>query len=212
MIETPRTGVRFVFTNLTDPSRADDFGAWYDSYGAALTRPGFLINNFRFENPSAAGTDRDPRFAAVYDIVTPDPAEAWPATETSPNYPRSLFDDPRSLLVSPAFRGSYALVRSLQTPRGHGALTGIYVALTDGDDDISRHRWPERILQTGFYYAASRYRLIEGNPEPAPWLDILETDQPDPLDAFPHAVKAGPPDASDRRGCAGSFQLVSAYP
>src|SRR5258706_577765 len=71
-----RTGVRFVLSNAADPSRADEYSAWYDTYGAGITRPGFLANAFRFENPSAAGNDDDPRYAAIYDIVTPDPATA----------------------------------------------------------------------------------------------------------------------------------------
>ena len=99
-----RTGVRFVLSNAADPSRADEYSAWYDTYGAGITRPGFLANAFRFENPSAAGNDDDPRYAAIYDIVTPDPATAWPSTEGSPDYPTYLFDDPRSVLVAPALR------------------------------------------------------------------------------------------------------------
>src|SRR5438128_2233397 len=31
-----RTGVRFVLTNPTDPSHADDYGAWYDDYESAI--------------------------------------------------------------------------------------------------------------------------------------------------------------------------------
>jgi hypothetical protein len=76
-----RTGVRFVLTNVTDPDRADEYSAWYDAYENAIIRPGLLANAFRFENPNAAGTPADPRYAAIYDIVSADPASAWPATE-----------------------------------------------------------------------------------------------------------------------------------
>src|SRR5260370_35154168 len=78
MYGVERTGVRFVLSNAADPSRADEYSAWYDTYGAGITHPGFLANAFRFENPGAAGNDDDPRYAAIYDIVTPDPATAWP--------------------------------------------------------------------------------------------------------------------------------------
>ena len=71
-----RTGIRLVLTNAADPSRADAYSAWYDDYERAIIRPGLLANAFRFENANAAGTASDPRFAAVYDIVTPDPASA----------------------------------------------------------------------------------------------------------------------------------------
>jgi hypothetical protein len=79
--------VRFVLTNATDPSRADEYGAWYDDYENAIIHPGLLANAFRFENPNAAGIPTDPRYAAIYDVVSPDPASAWPQTENSPDYP-----------------------------------------------------------------------------------------------------------------------------
>ena len=60
MYGVERTGVRFVLSNAADPSRADEYSAWYDTYGAGITRPGFLANAFRFENPGAAGNDDDP--------------------------------------------------------------------------------------------------------------------------------------------------------
>src|SRR3954449_12157113 len=88
-----RTGVRFVLTNATDPSRADDYGAWYDDYEKAIIRPGLIANAFRFENPNASGTPTDPRYATIYDIVSRNPASARPATENSRSYPRHLFDD-----------------------------------------------------------------------------------------------------------------------
>lgn len=122
-----RTGVRFVLTNAADPSRADDYSAWYDDYERAIIRPGLLANAFRFENPNAAGTASDPRYAAVYDVVSPDPASAWSDTENSPNYPRQLFDDPRSRLVVPALRASYALTGSLEIDHDHRALTGVHI-------------------------------------------------------------------------------------
>jgi len=41
-----RTGVRFVLTNATDPSRAADYSAWYDIYEKAIIRPGLIANAF----------------------------------------------------------------------------------------------------------------------------------------------------------------------
>ncbi len=198
MHRVERTGVRFVLSNAADPSRADEYSAWYDTYGAGITRPGFLANAFRFENPSAAGNDDDPRYAAIYDIVTPDPATAWPSTEGSP-----------------ALRASYALVGSLETPGAHGALTGAYIVLTDGADEASRERWAAAVLETGLFYAASRFRIIEGSPEPPDWLEVFETDQQDPLTAYARSLEAlAPrlPAAEIRQRNSGSFRLVSVYP
>jgi hypothetical protein len=155
------------------------------------------------------------RDAAIYDIVTPDPATAWPATEASSDYPTSLFEDPRSALVSPVLRASYALVGEQETPGEHGALTGLYIALADGADDTSRQQSAARVLATKLFYSASRFRIIEGDPEPPEWLEIFETDQRDPLNAHAQSLdKLTPwlPDAEIQPRRSGSFRLVSAYP
>ena len=118
-----RTGVRFVLTNVTDPSHVDDYSAWYDNSENAIIRLGVIANAFRFENPDAAGTEPDPRYAALYDLVTPDPASAWPAIENSPEYPTYLFADPRSKLVAPTLRGSYAMTGSIEADNDRQSLT-----------------------------------------------------------------------------------------
>jgi hypothetical protein len=214
MFRMLRTGVRLVMTNPADPRRVEDYAAWYDAYASALTGPGFLANAFRFENSAAAGTEDDPRFVAVYDIVTSDPAIAWPQTVGSPQYPTPMFDDPRSTLVAPAFRASYALVGSQDSGADSGPLSGVHIALTDGGDDTGRQQWAARVLGTGQFYAASRFRLIEGFPDPAEWLEIWETDQPDPRAAYTGALRALGPELPDdavrsRRGA--DFHLVNAY-
>ncbi|MCU1527856.1 MAG: hypothetical protein JWP75_1619 [Frondihabitans sp.] len=76
MSETPRTGVRFVLTNSTDPDRLTDFRTWYDTYAHAPTTIRKLRTADRFENDTAAGTDNDPRFLALYNIRSTDPAAA----------------------------------------------------------------------------------------------------------------------------------------
>jgi hypothetical protein len=183
-----RTGVRFVLTNPSDPSRLDEFSDWYDTYSAALTVPGYLANDVHFENPDASGEGNSPRYATIYDIVSPDPATAWPDTEHSPAYPTHLFSDPRAKLVSPALRASYALVGSQLQPGQHGPLTGIHVILSDGGGDTERQHREAQILQTGLFYSAARFRIIEGSPGPAGWLEVFETDDPDPLHAYPRAT------------------------
>jgi hypothetical protein len=208
-----RTGVRFVFTNVTDPGRADDYSAWYDDYENAIIRPGLIANAFRFENPNAAATPTDPRYAAIYDIVSPDPASAWPAIENSRDYPRYLFDDPRSRLVAPALRGSYALT-GLETVGDHDDLTGVHIILSDGGTDTLREQRAAALLKTGFFYGASRSRLIEGSPEPPEWLEVFETDLQDPLTAYARAcdaLGAPPPPDGVRQRSSRPFVLVAAH-
>jgi hypothetical protein len=209
-----RTGVRFVLRNTADPSRADDYSAWCDDYESAIIRPGLIANAFRFENPNAAGTETDPRYAAVYDIVSPDPASAWPDTENSPDYPRYLFDDERSRLVVPVLRGSYALTGSLEIDNDHGVLTGIHIILSDGGTDSVRAQRAAVLLETGFFYGASRFRVIEGSPEPPACLDVFETDLQDPLSAYARAcdaLAAQTPAGGVRERSSHSFGLVAVH-
>jgi hypothetical protein len=209
-----RTGIRFVLTNAADASRTDDYNAWYDAYERAIIRPGLIADAFRFENPNAAGTTSDPRYAAVYDIVSRDPGSAWPATENSPDYPRYLFDDPRSRLVVPALRASYALTASLEVDNDHRVLTGVHIILSDGATDIVRARRAAALLETGFFYGASRFRIIEGSPKPPAWLEIFETDLQDPLTAYARAFAAlvsQPPAAGVRQRSSHPFALVAAH-
>jgi hypothetical protein len=184
MYGVKRTGVRLVLSNTADPARADDTTAWYNTYAAAITHPSLLVNAHRFENVTAAGTATDPRYAEIYDIATPDPADAWPATQALPDYPTSLFDDPRSQLVVPELRGSWALVGTRERPGDQGPLTGIYVVGSNGADDTARAKRATELMRTGIFYVATRFRLIEGFPEATQWLEIFETDAADPVAAM----------------------------
>ena len=228
MYGVERTGVRVVISSPSDPDRVGDYHAWYDIYGTVVTHLGQLVNCFRFENPAAAGTEEDPRSVAIYDIVTPDPATAWPATENSERYPRYLYDDPRANLVSPSLRGSWAHVGSLAGPGSHGAVTGVHVILSEGADDAAREQWASAVLDTGLFYAASRFKLIDeparaeasaggrllSFPEPPTWLEIFETDRQDPLTAYSRTLEAlagsrRAAEIQERRG--GSFKFYSGY-
>jgi hypothetical protein len=211
MHEARRTGVRFVLTNPADPGRLGDFSGWYDTYAAALTVPGYLADAFRFENPDAIAGQNSPRYATIYDIVTSDPATAWPDTEHSPDYPTHMFSDPRARLVAPALRASYALVGSQARPGEHGPLTGIHVILSNGGDDTGRQQREAQVLQTGLFYSAARFRIIEGSPEPAEWLEVFETDARDPLDTYARATSPTPSASEIQPDLSRSFRLAHAY-
>ena len=210
MHPSSRTGVRFVLANPSDPSRLNEFNDWYDTYSAALTVPGYLANDIHFENPDASGESNSPRYATIYDIVAPDPAAAWPDTEHSPAYPTQLFSDPRAKLVSPALRASYALIGSQLQPGQHGPLTGIHVILSNGGGDTERQHREAQILQTGLFYSAARFRIIEGSPEPAEWLEVFETDDPDPLHTYLRATSHTLPASQIQPQLSESFRLAGA--
>jgi 8-hydroxy-5-deazaflavin:NADPH oxidoreductase len=208
MHPSSRTGVRFVLANPSDPSRLNEFNDWYDTYSAALTVPGYLANDIHFENPDASGGNTNPRYATIYDIVAPDPATAWPDTEHSPAYPTQLFSDPRAKLVSPALRASYALIGSQLQPGQHGPLTGIHVILSNGGGDTERQHREAQILQTGLFYSAARFRIIEGSPEPAEWLEVFETDDPDPLHTYLRTTSHTLPASQIQPQLSESFRLA----
>jgi hypothetical protein len=90
----------------------------------------------------------------------------------------------------------------------------VHVILSDGADGAAREQWASAVLDTGLFYAASRFELIEGFPEPARWLEIFETDQQDPLTAYSRTLDAL---AGSRRAAeilqrrTGSFKFYSAY-
>jgi len=205
-----RTGRRFVLPNPSDPRRLDHFKDWYDTYSAAITVPGYLANDARLENPAASRENTSPRYATTYDIVSPDPATAWPDTEHSPAYPTHLFSDPRASLVSPVLRASYALVGSQHRPGQDGPLTGIHVILSNGAGDTERQHRETQILQTGLFYSAARFRLIEGSPNPAEWLEVFETGDPDPLHAYPRAAGHTLPVPQIHAQLSQSFRLAGA--
>jgi hypothetical protein len=71
--------------------------------------------------------------------------------------------------------------RTLASPSRNSTESSASTALT------AEHR-EAQILQTGLFYSAARFRLIEGSPDPAGWLEVFETDDPDPLHAYPRAA------------------------
>ncbi|HEX3514163.1 MAG TPA: hypothetical protein VHT26_09210, partial [Trebonia sp.] len=60
------------------------------------------------------------------------------------------------------------------------------------------------------FCSAARFRIIEGSPEPAEWLEVFETDDPDPLHAYPRATSDTPPAPQTQAQLSQSFRLTSA--
>ena len=85
--------------------------------------------------------------------------------------------------------------------------TGVLVAITDNDGPMTHEefdRWYDEVhvpdvLQTGCYYAATRYESTgEGEGR---YLAVYETDWPDPIAAFEELPSPGRPHATLRRPC-----------
>jgi hypothetical protein len=66
----------------------------------------------------------------------------------------------------------------------------VHIILSEGGTDSVRQRRAAALLGTGFFYGASRFRIIEGSPEPPEWLEVFETALQDPLTAHARACDA----------------------
>jgi hypothetical protein len=111
-------------------------------------------------------------------------------------------------------RASYALTGSLEIDHDHRALTGVHIILSDESTDTVRAQRAAALVETGVFYGASRFRIIEGTPMPPAWLEIFETDLKDPLAAYARAVAAvapQPPAGEVRERSSHSFALVAAH-
>ena len=114
----------------------------------------------------------------------------------------------------PVLQGCYATTGSIETDHKHGALTGVHIILSDGGTDAGRERRAAPLLKTGFFYCASRFRIIDGSPDPPAWLEVFETDVQDALCAYIRARDAvAPHPAADgvRQRISHSFVLVAAH-
>jgi hypothetical protein len=118
---------------------------------------------------------------------------------------------PRAKLVAPALRASCALVGSQAQPGGHGPLTGIHVILSNSGGDTERQQREAQVLQTGLFYSAARFRIIEGSPEPAEWLEVFETDARDPRNAYARATSDPPSSSIIETELSESFRLAGTH-
>src|SRR3954471_21134351 len=73
-----RTGVRFVLTNATDPSRADDYSAWSDDYENAIIRPGPDRKRIPLREPRRGWDPNGPPLRGKLRHREPGSASAWP--------------------------------------------------------------------------------------------------------------------------------------
>jgi hypothetical protein len=90
----------------------------------------------------------------------------------------------------------------------------VHIILSDGGTDTVREQRAAALLKTGFFYGASRSRVIEGSPEPPAWLEVFETDLHDPLTAYARACEAlesQPPADGVRQRSSRPFVLVAAH-
>lgn len=90
----------------------------------------------------------------------------------------------------------------------------MHIILSDGGTDSVREQRAAALLKTGFVYDASRFRIIEGRPEPPEWLEVFETDLQEPLSAYARArdaLESEPAADGVRQRSSRPFVLVAAH-
>ena len=180
----PITGLRVVLSNCLDAAREAEFNDWYDVYAVDILWPRQLVNVQRYRNPARPGDAVHPRYLALYDIVTPDPALAWPQTRDHPTRPRRA----KSELLDTVLAATYKIERAMGPARS--GLTGVLAVFSDCSDvtqaDEAR-AWRERLLREGMadgvFSRASLSVNIEGVPEQPQYLNVFETTKPDAMAA-----------------------------
>jgi hypothetical protein len=175
------TGVRFVLGDCTEPGREAELDAWYDAYAADCTRPGLLVNAVRYARRAGDG----PRYAAVYDIVDADPGSAWPQTN---GHPARQFHT-RSPLLSVALKSTYRRIEPLLAIGELQLPAAIAIVLRDGPDDAEAVERVRAAVGCGGVTRATRYALVEGEPDPPGFLELYESDHFD----GPALELSGPP-------------------
>ncbi len=184
MSAPPVTGLRVVLSNCADASREAEFNAWYDAYAVDILWPRQLVNVQRYCNPARPGDALQPRYLALYDIVTPDPAIAWPETRDHPTRPRR----DKSPLLDTVLAATYKIERA--TGPARSGVTGVLAVFSDCSDaaraDEAR-AWRERLLSeamaSGVFARASLSVNVEGVPEQPQHLNVFETTRSDVMAA-----------------------------
>jgi hypothetical protein len=195
------TGVRFVLSNCAEPGREAELDEWYDAYAADCTRPGLLVNALRYVDRDAAGTDEQPRYAAVYDIVVPDVERAWPETKDHPS--REFHSS--SPLLSVALRASYRRIEPV-FPVGSAPLPQAITIVLGDDAGEGIAEFMLHVVAKGLATRATRYELVEGSPSPPRYLELYEWDGPD----APSLPLSDRPAAATR--LVGSYTRTFAHP
>jgi hypothetical protein len=201
------TGVRLVLSNCAEPGREPELDNWYNDYAADCTRPGLLVNVVRYRNcmPGA-----NPRYAAVYDTVDARVERVWPETQHHPD--RKVHE--RSPLLDVVLKATYRRIPPLIPVNGAPLPRAIALVLSDYPDsapsDEVSHCADNRIrsvVESHGAARASRYGIVDGEPNPPQFLEIYESMAIQRLLELDQAMR---PSSAVVRYC-GVFERIFAY-
>ena len=178
------TGLLFVITNCSDPSKEEEFNYWYNHIHLPdVTSSGAFQHAIRFANtePDAA----DGKYIATYETFQDDVPKAWSVLQ---EHTTRLREQGRSF---PALKLVTAGVFKKLGGEFCGAnrpTRGILAVLSNCNDPAREdecNRWyndvhlPD-ILDSGLYNTAYRYEALDPQATGAKYLAIYETHLSDP--------------------------------
>lgn len=158
--------------------RERELDRWYDAHAANFTRPGLLVNVVRFRR-----LDRgQAQYAAIYEITGPDPGRAWRETDRHPLLVSRSAPHP-ALAIEVA--ATYRRVPPYVPLGARGYPRSIAIALTtcrsidmlNAVDHLTNER-TVAAMESVTTCLASRYRAVDGTPDPPEFLEVYEDDAP----------------------------------
>ena len=197
-------GVAVILGNCGIPGKEAELDKWYvEMHIPDVTKPGIFSIATRYENPAAK--PEAPRYLAVYETDRDDPGAAWGENR---KHTAPLREQGRiHAAMKASFVGIYKRHGKVGGKPGSRKTTGILLVLTDCKDparEAEFDKWYDDvhlgdIIDTGLYFAATRYVNTNFTPGQPKYLAIYETDKPDPIAAsnelfskeVPKLAKAG---------------------
>ena len=182
-------GMLLVFSNCGEAGREDEFNRWYNHMHLPdVTATGVFGNPMRLEN--ADRKDGQPGYIALYETAWDDAMDAWKAQNESPKRVRS--PERMSPLLDVVHVGIYQRLGGELRAANRKSTGGFVVMANVPDpartDDFNRFYTDihvRDILESGLYHIAYRYECREEvTGKGARFLNLYETDQPDPAKAF----------------------------
>jgi len=181
-------GLLLAITNCTDPSKEEEFNAWYNhTHVPDVTAPGIFRHALRFVNTDSSAAAG--QYVATYETNWEDVAQAMPAHREASVQLRERGDRGTPYLqvvrsgVFKRLGGEFCAARR--------PTRGILLVLSNCKDSAREtefNRWYEDIhvadiLDTGAFHTAYRYESVAPQATQATYLALYETEQHDPAKA-----------------------------
>ncbi len=184
------TGVLVIMNATKDPAKAAEWNDWYENvHMPEILATKVFSTASRFKAMPGAKTLGDSTNLALYETSRQDVAGAWDDLRTAlganpqPSTPR-----PESIVSMVSTHSLISAHGQAVGKKANGALVVLANLIDEAKWDeytewLTQHHIPE-IIQTGAFYAATRYRANDPQEGQAHLLVIYETELRDPAEAM----------------------------